>query len=199
LARGVIVSENSLYNCGYMNSNLEGAITVKNTEGVIVNNNLLRDCYCEGINFYYMNLGFTCTGNQIIDVQDTTETSPSCIIVRSTDNRGVISGNSLRLINASLNTYVSKIGVYIVTTTNTYITIGPNYSDCTSKLSGCNGMNIDYGTFGRTFAQILTYNATPEGAITAPIGSLCINTTGGAGTTLYVKESGASNTGWIGK
>lgn len=41
--------------------------------------------------------------------------------------------------------------------------------------------------------------ADPEGSVTAPIGSIYIRTTGGAGTTLYVKESGAGNTGWVGK
>jgi len=40
---------------------------------------------------------------------------------------------------------------------------------------------------------------TPEGAVIAPIGSLYTRTDGGAGTTLYVKESGTGNTGWIGK
>lgn len=40
---------------------------------------------------------------------------------------------------------------------------------------------------------------TPEGAITAPIGSLYTRTDGGANTTLYVKESGAGNTGWVAK
>ena len=40
---------------------------------------------------------------------------------------------------------------------------------------------------------------TPEGAVTAPVGSLFTRTDGGAGTTLYVKESGTGNTGWIGK
>ena len=41
------------------------------------------------------------------------------------------------------------------------------------------------------------HSATPEGAIAAPIGSLCINTAGGSDTTLYVKETGAgTNTGW---
>lgn len=40
---------------------------------------------------------------------------------------------------------------------------------------------------------------SPESAITAPVGSLCINTSGGSGTTLYVKESGTGNTGWVGK
>lgn len=40
---------------------------------------------------------------------------------------------------------------------------------------------------------------TPEGAVTAPIGSLYINATGGASTTLYVKTSGTGNTGWTAK
>lgn len=40
---------------------------------------------------------------------------------------------------------------------------------------------------------------TPEGAVTAPIGSLWSRTDGGAVTTLYVKESGAGNTGWVAK
>ena len=40
---------------------------------------------------------------------------------------------------------------------------------------------------------------TPEGAVTASIGSLFTRTDGGAVTTLYVKESGAGNTGWVAK
>jgi hypothetical protein len=40
---------------------------------------------------------------------------------------------------------------------------------------------------------------TPEGALEAPIGSLYTRTDGGASTTLYVKESGTGNTGWIAK
>lgn len=40
---------------------------------------------------------------------------------------------------------------------------------------------------------------TPEAQITAPIGSLALRTDGGAATTLYVKESGAGNTGWVAK
>lgn len=42
-------------------------------------------------------------------------------------------------------------------------------------------------------------SGTPEGAVTAPVGSLYMRTDGGAGTSLYVKESGSGNTGWIAK
>jgi hypothetical protein len=40
---------------------------------------------------------------------------------------------------------------------------------------------------------------TPEGAVTAPIGSIFMRSDGGAGTSFYVKESGTGNTGWIAK
>jgi hypothetical protein len=40
---------------------------------------------------------------------------------------------------------------------------------------------------------------TPEGAVTAPIGSLFTRTNGGANTTLYVKESGTGSSGWVAK
>lgn len=40
---------------------------------------------------------------------------------------------------------------------------------------------------------------TPEGAVTAQVGSLFLRLDGGAGTTLYVKQSGTGNTGWVGK
>jgi hypothetical protein len=40
---------------------------------------------------------------------------------------------------------------------------------------------------------------SPEGAVSAVVGSLYTNTTGGALTTLYVKETGTGNTGWVAK
>lgn len=47
--------------------------------------------------------------------------------------------------------------------------------------------------------QIWVGNGTPEGAVTANVGSLFLRRDGGASTTLYVKESGTGNTGWIAK
>lgn len=40
---------------------------------------------------------------------------------------------------------------------------------------------------------------TPEGVVTGNVGDCFSRTNGGAGTSLYVKESGTGNTGWIGK
>lgn len=40
---------------------------------------------------------------------------------------------------------------------------------------------------------------SPEGVLTAPVGSTYHRTDGGAVTSFYVKESGAGNTGWVAK
>ena len=40
---------------------------------------------------------------------------------------------------------------------------------------------------------------TPEGSVTAPVGSLYTRTDGGAATVLYIKETGSGNTGWVAK
>ena len=48
-------------------------------------------------------------------------------------------------------------------------------------------------------AKVLNGSGSPEGAVTAPIGSLFLRSDGGATTTFYVKTSGTGNTGWTAK
>lgn len=48
-------------------------------------------------------------------------------------------------------------------------------------------------------ALVKTGTGTPEGAVTANVGTLFLRTDGGTSTTLYVKESGTGNTGWVAK
>ena len=50
-----------------------------------------------------------------------------------------------------------------------------------------------------TTAQLYAGTGTPESAVTAAVGSLFLRTDGGASTSLYVKESGSGNTGWVAK
>lgn len=59
------------------------------------------------------------------------------------------------------------------------------FSNNASLLVGsASGQTIRFGT------------GDPEGAVTAPVGSMFLRTDGGTDTTLYIKESGAGNTGW---
>lgn len=63
-------------------------------------------------------------------------------------------------------------------------------------------VSITYGEITSKPAVLgLLFSGTgsPETVVTAGIGSLYLRTNGGAGTTLYIKESGAGNTGWIAK
>ncbi len=58
------------------------------------------------------------------------------------------------------------------------------------------------GQFGIGGASGPTFNtgsASPEAAVTAPVGSIYMRTGGGAATSFYVKETGAGNTGWVAK
>lgn len=48
-------------------------------------------------------------------------------------------------------------------------------------------------------SRVLSGAGSPEGAVAASPGTMYVNLSGGAGTTLYVKESGSGSTGWVAK
>ena len=48
-----------------------------------------------------------------------------------------------------------------------------------------------------TGATINTGAGSPEGVVTAPVGSIYLRTGGAAGTIVYEKATGAGNTGWV--
>lgn len=47
--------------------------------------------------------------------------------------------------------------------------------------------------------QVRTGTGDPEGVVVAPVGTLFLRRDGGTDTTLYVKETGTGDTGWIAK
>lgn len=57
----------------------------------------------------------------------------------------------------------------------------------------------DHESGASTAATLLTGTSTPEGQVTARPGAIYLRADGGAGTTLYVKETGTGNTGWTAK
>jgi hypothetical protein len=126
------------------------------------------------------------TGNTIVDVQ-----RPYSIysVAATTFNYLFATNNNLSLAGSNINSSAwsvegaAVIGTAVVSANNINpATIGLEYS-VVNQLSN---IRIQYGT------------ATPEASITAGIGSLFINKSGGAGTTLYVKQTGTGNTGWAG-
>lgn len=65
------------------------------------------------------------------------------------------------------------------------------------------GAGIHLGTGGAPGdvddPSIYSGSGSPEGEVSAPPGSLYLRRDGGAGSALYVKESGTGNTGWVAK
>lgn len=66
-----------------------------------------------------------------------------------------------------------------------------------SGLFSFEGGPIRLGTTGSP--TVFTGSGSPEGVVTAPVGSTYHRTDGGAGSSFYVKESGTGNTGWVAK
>jgi hypothetical protein len=65
-----------------------------------------------------------------------------------------------------------------------------------------NGSFTPISGAGVDFAEgpiIRAGSGSPEGVLVAPVGSLYLRSDGGAGTSMYVKESGTGNTGWVAK
>jgi hypothetical protein len=74
----------------------------------------------------------------------------------------------------------------------TYINTG---TDCVAD-SPTDTDRIKIKAGGRIWAVV---TGSPEGVLAASVGSMATRTDGGAGSTLYVKESGTGNTGWVAK
>lgn len=56
-----------------------------------------------------------------------------------------------------------------------------------------------YQPLAAVLSMVHTGTGSPETVLTATVGHLFLRSDGGANTTLYVKESGSGNTGWIAK
>jgi hypothetical protein len=68
-----------------------------------------------------------------------------------------------------------------------------------SDLNASNGVTAIGGFVNSSSVIWFAGSGSPEGAVTAVVGSLWSRTNGGGGTSLYVKESGTGNTGWVAK
>lgn len=85
--------------------------------------------------------------------------------------------------------------------TNSCIAISASTGDTILTTQGTGKWAYTNGFWMNNPATILwsVGSGSPEGVVTAAVGSLYTRTNGGAGTTLYIKESGSGNTGWVAK
>lgn len=113
--------------------------------------------------------GDTMTGNLTI------EKSFPALVLNDTNTAGVYS---------ALTGYQDRISVRI----------GGN-----SSANEVLGIMTDGLLFPPNGRRIVIGTGSPQGVVTAPAGSIYLNTSGGASTTIWVKESGTGNTGWVAK
>lgn len=80
-------------------------------------------------------------------------------------------------------------------------TFNPTTDNTASLGAASTRMSAVYSVMYRFTATVGHYYGTgsPEGTLTAGVGSLYSRTDGAAGTSLYVKETGTGNTGWVAK
>lgn len=198
-ANNIVIANNNLEDCGEPVVQTSGAILLQRTQGCAVIGNVIKNSTAaSGICVSADNKGYSLVGNTIIDTHDASYAYPSGVLIYNQYNVGTISGNTFLRINNSLDTYVMERAIYINVGTNCETALGVNYNNGVTEFSPkVRGSTVWFGHFADG-VKLYVNSATPEAAITANIGSLCINTGGGAGTTLFVKESGTGNTGWVG-
>lgn len=103
----------------------------------------------------------------------------------------VLSDNSIRFTQNAVETWRMRATDLIPVTDNTL-----SFGGASNRIANVYGRQFRPGAGTPIWTS---GTGTPEGAVTAPVGSLFTRTDGGAGTTMYVKESGAGNTGWVAK
>ena len=100
------------------------------------------------------------------------------------------------LLNANLDLFelsASRIGSSLIPSPSTTADLGTNVS-----LLGSYWNNLYVNTIELEAGPTWTSGTgSPEGSVTASPGSLFARTDGGTGLTLYVKETGTGNTGWV--
>lgn len=86
-------------------------------------------------------------------------------------------------------------GAHGIKTVAGFTTDGVSEMDLGANALGTGILGL-VNTAGGGKATVRTGTGSPEGVVTATVGSLFSRQDGGAGTSLYVKQTGSGNTGW---
>lgn len=112
----------------------------------------------------------------------------------TTDSYVTMLGASTAKGSATARSYLTVVGAEATGDCSNCVVLG-RAGDLTQVPSG----TIVLGASVTASPLWRTGSGNPEGVVTAPVGSMFTRTDGGAGSTLYVKESGTGSTGWVAK
>jgi hypothetical protein len=131
--------------------------------------------------------------------EDATTTYVANILDFQTNGAG-LAPRDLAFIGCQRHGQSMTAGTYEIscpTATNVSVTnADPTPTSVNASLNLPKTANVT-GTKG--YPQLYQGSGSPETVVSAVVGSTYLRTDGGAATSLYVKESGTGNTGWIGK
>jgi hypothetical protein len=202
----IIISGNTL-----LGGNHAVFLTTDRSDNIVIDSNNLREQ-----KDHALNIG-TASDNVVVSNNTFKDIGRRGVHVTGAATNGVISGNSFDTINgAAVNVQASSVGWIVIGNTFNNTNLVEDLTNPAPVIASSTTLGVVVtannnrasNTTAPQPAAVLAagggyadvqYAGTPEGVITAPIGSICRNTAGGAGTAFYVKESGTGNTGWVAK
>lgn len=140
------------------------------------------------------NVSYRAAFNGTVSTVPTVSSNIANVIIGNNANTTAASGIHQVAANLVVNAPTLTIGTATITNASSvYIDAAPT--------TGTNNfaLHINSGRINLGGIHIISGSGSPETVVTAPVGSMFLRTDGGAATTLYVKELGISNVGWIAK
>lgn len=116
----------------------------------------------------------------------------------ATEIQATLADNSALTNVRALGFIVDVSGSFFISTRGKLTSVGDGQFLLTDN-AGTGFTSLQFAKSGSNAQGIYTGANSPEGVYAANVGSLFLRQNGGASTTLYIKESGSGNTGWIAK
>lgn len=166
------------------------------TNGVFKNNTFATLTYVTGDNNYFENnLSLNSTGTAYRVAGDNNVFKSNTAISPASYGFDIAGDANVMISNIVTG---SHDGPWIIRAGGTGNIVTDNYGDTGGTDDGTLSVGIK-SALGPKGNFILTGRGSPESSIVAHIGSIYLDFNGSTGTTLYIKESGTGNTGWVAK
>jgi hypothetical protein len=126
-------------------------------------------------------------------------TGGAAVVLKNKNTSGT--GTVLGLLNSNTSTtQANQVNLDLSSINGRFVIGFPGATDTPSWWFQNDGMLVNKNNgFSLNGVFWSKGTGTPEGVVTAPVGSLFSRTDGGSGTVFYVKETGSGNTGWVAK